>query len=231
MTDVSALTVEERLAQIEARLGVSTTALTPPITIGELTDVPAPGSQLAANWAQEASGRIVHRYANRSALDGWAAPAGTVAITLDDGALFRRRSSYWSRITPYTAGAGLAVGTSIPANTWTTIVSLTIPADPAPRIVDAVWHFRVLAWEPYNNQFGIFLGGVRHAYGQVPTVPGDGSGNGRYWSFDLTAKGVAIATGVAVAVEAKAYSTAPVALFPDAGDTALNKLSISAVGI
>lgn len=228
MTDLSTLTIEERLARLEA--GINPLALVPPITIGELTDVPAPGSQLAANWAQEVSGRIVHRYANRSALDAWAAPNGSFAVTLDDMSLYRRKGGAWSRITPYTAKVGLSVAMSIPANTWTTILSLTIPADPAPRIADALWHFRVNAWEPFDNQFAIYFAGTRHSYGQVPKVPGDAGGSGRYWSFDLSAKNIAIPTNTAIAVEAKAYATAVSALFPEAGDTALNSLAISVVG-
>lgn len=41
----------------------------PPITIGELTDVPAPDSAIASAWAQEVSHRVVHRFATTAARD------------------------------------------------------------------------------------------------------------------------------------------------------------------
>ena len=54
----------------------------PPITIGELTDVPAFDSPIASPWAQEASRRIVHRFATTAERDAKypAATAGTGAV-------------------------------------------------------------------------------------------------------------------------------------------------------
>jgi hypothetical protein len=58
--------LEARLAALEDRVGPAPRAV-PPITIGELTDVPAPGSPIASQWTQEVSGRIFHRFATAAA--------------------------------------------------------------------------------------------------------------------------------------------------------------------
>ncbi len=87
--------LDARLAMLEARAGVAPLAANPPITIGELTDVPAPGSAIASAWAQEVSGRVVQRFANLTALNTWAADNGSVAITLDLNLLWRRVAGAW----------------------------------------------------------------------------------------------------------------------------------------
>jgi hypothetical protein len=82
----------------------------PPITIGELTDVPAPQSPISAQWAQEVTNRIQHRYASKAALDGWAtALVGTHAVTVNDGVVYQRVAAGWARLTPWqyaVVGAG-----------------------------------------------------------------------------------------------------------------------------
>jgi len=93
-----ATTIEEleaRLAELEVRAGVGVQPLAnPPITIGELADVPSPGSPIASQWAQEVSARIVHRFATVAARDAaFPAPAastlayvtGTKTLYLWDG--------------------------------------------------------------------------------------------------------------------------------------------------
>lgn len=57
----------------------------PPITVGELTDVPAPESPINAAFHQEVANRIVHRFATVAALNAWAAANGSVAyVTAND---------------------------------------------------------------------------------------------------------------------------------------------------
>jgi hypothetical protein len=85
MTTIDEL--ETRLAELEARAGIGVTPLAanPPVTIGELTDVPAPGSPIASAWAQEVTNRIVHRFPTTAALNAWAAAPGSRAyVTADD---------------------------------------------------------------------------------------------------------------------------------------------------
>lgn len=124
-------TVEERLAALEAKLGVGVEplALTPPITIGELTNVPAPGSQIAAQWAQDASARVVHVFATKAALDAYAAPNGTYAHDTSTGILWYRFNSVWSQFTPWHS-TGIGIASSVGQKV---VASLTLPADPGPR--------------------------------------------------------------------------------------------------
>lgn len=62
-------------------------ATNPPITIGELADVPAPGSGVKAQWHQEVTNRIQHRFATVAARDAaWPAATagvGALCVTLD----------------------------------------------------------------------------------------------------------------------------------------------------
>jgi len=113
----------------------------PPITIGELSNVPAPDSPLAAQWAQDVSSRIVQRFANKAALNTWAAPTGAHAVTLDNGVLWRRISTGWTQVTPWTGQAG-GVAVNGVAATYQ-IASLTIPTDPGPRIAHVSCVLRV----------------------------------------------------------------------------------------
>lgn len=94
-------TIEElaaRLDQLEARMPTPRAAV-PPVTIGELTDVPTPGSPIASAWAQEVTRRAVHRFATKAALDaGWpAATAGNaaLAITTDRNRLYMSDGTVW----------------------------------------------------------------------------------------------------------------------------------------
>jgi hypothetical protein len=96
MTTIDEL--EARLLELETRLGVGVEPLAanPPITIGELSDVPAPGSAIASTWAQEVSARVLHRFVDYSALQAWAAPNGSQALTLDPfGRVWHRAGGQW----------------------------------------------------------------------------------------------------------------------------------------
>jgi hypothetical protein len=70
-------------------------------TIGELTNVPQPGTPVASLWAQDTTNRIRHRYPSKAALDGWTlALVGTVAVTTDNGIVYQRVGAGWARVTP-----------------------------------------------------------------------------------------------------------------------------------
>ena len=93
----------ERVAALETRLGLlggpglTPLAAAPPITVGELVDVPAPGSPIASQWAQEISNRVVQRFATKAALDAWAAANGSVGVTADNG-VWLRAAGVWQLI-------------------------------------------------------------------------------------------------------------------------------------
>lgn len=58
-----------------------------PITIGELANVPAPGAPVKSAWAQDVTGRIVHRFASMAERDSkWPAAVagrGAMCVTFD----------------------------------------------------------------------------------------------------------------------------------------------------
>lgn len=105
-------------------------------TIGELTNVPQPGSAVQSAWAQDVSGRVLHRFANFAALNAWDAPAGAHAVTLDDGMIWLATAAAlpnkWSHRLPrayWTVGVSLTVVGGLTRPT----ARVTIPADPSPR--------------------------------------------------------------------------------------------------
>lgn len=55
-------------------------ATNPPITIGELADVPAPGSGVKSQWCQEITNRIHHRFATPAARTAAFAAPNPVAV-------------------------------------------------------------------------------------------------------------------------------------------------------
>lgn len=65
----------------------------PPITIGELTDVPAPGSGVKSAWSQEVTSRAIHRFATIADRDTrWPAATagrGAMCVTLDTDSLWK----------------------------------------------------------------------------------------------------------------------------------------------
>ena len=52
----------------------------PPITVGELIDVPAPESPINAQFHQEVANRVVHRFATVALMNAWAAANGSLAF-------------------------------------------------------------------------------------------------------------------------------------------------------
>lgn len=125
--DGSQLSIEDRLALLEARTGIAAPlAVVPPITIGSLTNVPVPGSQIAAQWAQDVSSIALHRFANLATIGGWAAPNGAHAIAVDTGVEYRRIGGVWSQVTPW---MGSNVGVALNGQNPGTAATLNIPAD------------------------------------------------------------------------------------------------------
>jgi hypothetical protein len=109
----------------------------PPITIGELTDVPAPGSPIASPWPQEVTRRIMHRFATVTERNAKypAAAAGAGALSIVTAA--PQRIAYsdgtkWVALADWTAPRGvLAVAKSTVAQTgittpWAALVGLQL---------------------------------------------------------------------------------------------------------
>jgi hypothetical protein len=156
-------TIEERLAAIEARLTPDPQALTPPITIGSLTTVPAPGSQLAAAWAQQASTRIVHAFPTKAAIDGWAAPDGCRAVQTDNGREWRRIGASWSLVTPWFTSAAGVVLDGVQSGIVSTV---GIPSDPYTRIADVAANFRIFVGDSIQVTVGIQVANVDQVQAQ-----------------------------------------------------------------
>lgn len=167
MTDVAELTLAERVAALEAI--VAPRATVPPITVGALTNVPVPGSQLAAQWAADASGMVVHRFATTAALKAWTPAAGVFAVAVDTGVLWRRAAGGWTQQTPW---IGAAFGTSdTPVDTNPiTLATVNIPADPAPRSAVITANVRV-------------------------DISGGGAGGSRIATLDLSCAGTSVGVG------------------------------------
>jgi hypothetical protein len=69
---------------------------TPPVVVGELSDVPAPQSPVASNWANEVSNRIIHRFATSALLGLWTtALEGTHAVDVGSGTRYVRLRNQW----------------------------------------------------------------------------------------------------------------------------------------
>lgn len=111
----------------------------PPITIGELTNVPRPESGIRAAWAQAVSSRIIHRFASFAAMTASTGlPTGT---TCSVGEVYYQKvaSGGYALTTPVrfqSPGSGGIIGSGVP------IQSVSVPADPrVTRNIDIVSHF------------------------------------------------------------------------------------------
>lgn len=101
---------------------VAPLVVNPPITIGELADVPAPGSYVASNWAQEVSNRVIHRFATVAAMNAWSAANGSMAYVTATTAYYQRWSGTWVIMAPpqteyfgaINNGAAFTIGTTPP---------------------------------------------------------------------------------------------------------------------
>jgi hypothetical protein len=107
-------------------------ATNPPITIGELADVPAPGSGIKSAWSQEVTNRIVHRFATTAERDTkWpAATAGTGAFCVVGGVLFTVTGGAWVTVAAPRTGISLAgPQPSLPPGAYTTLTWSTVYFD------------------------------------------------------------------------------------------------------
>lgn len=97
-------------------------ATNPPVTIGEITTVPAPGSGVTSAYHQTVTNRVLHRFATAAAMTAAWPPAtagkGAHAYTLDtntmwvcDGAGWVRLSEPLQTFTPTFVGVTLGNGT------------------------------------------------------------------------------------------------------------------------
>jgi len=157
---IEGLGIPQHFAAIDAKLAVPAPhALVPPITVGVLTNVPAPGSQLAAQWAQDASGMLLQRFPTTAALQAWAAPNGAYAVAVDTGIIWRRITGVWSQFSPW---IGTATGVGIAANNppgVTVVNSLNIPADPGPRTAVISCFLRIDAYYDIDITVDLFADG------------------------------------------------------------------------
>lgn len=74
---------------------VSVLAAGPPITVGELVDVPAPNSPINAQFHQEIANRVVQRFPTVAARDAWAAADGSLAYVTATKNHYRRVNGAW----------------------------------------------------------------------------------------------------------------------------------------
>jgi hypothetical protein len=70
----------------------------PPITVGELSDVPAPLSPVNAQFHQEVANRIVHRFGTVAAMNAWAAANGSLAFVAPT--IYLRQGGTWVALAP-----------------------------------------------------------------------------------------------------------------------------------
>ena len=121
-----------------------------PITIGELTDVPAPNSPINAQFHQEVANRIAHRFGSVALMNGWAASNGSLAYAIDTGLIYWRTGGAWVPIAANTdmiaAPLGILARAVVTAtqDISTTMVDLT-GASVAFTAVAGRW-YRVWGW-------------------------------------------------------------------------------------
>lgn len=205
------LSVEDRLTLIESRLGLVTpAAVIPPITIGSLTNVPVPGSQIAAQWAQDASAMVVHKFATTAALKAWAAPTGTFAVALDTGILWRRAGgAAWAQFTPW---SGHGVGVAVNGVQSAVLSTLQIPADPGSRVANVSACLQLDVFYDRTATIGMSVAGVQVAEAVIPrTLQLDPGSTMTRWNINLSAGNIVLA------VNALAQVTVAIVIAPTPG--------------
>ncbi len=138
----------------------------PPVTIGELTDVPAPGSPVASPWAQEVTRRAVHRFPDAATRDAKypAATAGVGAVCTVAGTLYTSNGTVWvgklrvigTVLAPSGPGAG---GGIIPGQTGQIVMCrATVPIPGTARLDLTALLSSAGPWSAYLY---VFVGGVQ----------------------------------------------------------------------
>jgi hypothetical protein len=136
MTDIDTASLEQRVADLEALLAplIAPRAAVPPITIGELTNVPTPGAAINSPWTQDVTNRVVHRFATTAARDGWTGRGpGSLAYVTGTKQLFQWDGTGWAILyepqqtwnpvwsAGITAGNGTWLATAQRENGWCNI--------------------------------------------------------------------------------------------------------------
>lgn len=208
--DGSQLSIEDRLALLEARTGIAAPlAVVPPITIGSLTNVPVPGSQIAAQWAQDVSSIALHRFANLATIGGWAAPNGAHAIAVDTGVEYRRIGGVWSQVTPWMgSNAGVALNGQNPG----TASTLNIPADLGVRtaLVSCVLKIDCFTFNKVVVQLRVDGGVLAESVIPANNIVPPGGNVNVDWNVGMSAT---------VVLAANAAHAVTVVVIPDAGST------------
>jgi len=177
-----------------------------PITIGSLTDVPAPNSPINAQFHQEVAHRIVQRFASKSALDAWVAEPGAVAwVNTSPPVLWLRSSAGWCRQTPWGKTViGTAVQT-IPAEPVNTVfASVTIPTDPGPRVALFSAHVVPILNPNVDTTLEVVAAGVMQAQWIIPTA-GANVGLARQCPVALAGR-LDVAAGATITVQTRITS-------------------------
>jgi hypothetical protein len=106
----------------------------PPITIGELTDVPAYDSPIASPWAQEVTRRTAHRFASTGERDAKypANTAGAGAICAVVGVLYVSDGAVWAPVQSFPAASWYADRPRGTTPNWPTIAGWDSIVWPAP---------------------------------------------------------------------------------------------------
>jgi hypothetical protein len=93
----------DRLEQALARLEALGTVLERPSTMAAPTDAYGnpgasllPGDLIESAWGNATASHVTHRFPNKAALDTFAAPRGTLAVTTDQNVIWIRGDTIWN---------------------------------------------------------------------------------------------------------------------------------------
>lgn len=136
--------LEQRVSLLEARASVTPAVLSPPVTIGSLTNVPAAGSQLSASWAQDASSLVVHRFANATLLTAYAAANGSLAIATDSCIVYERVGGAWVQLGTNPTGTIRATIAAAADTGW--LMLNGVAYNPGNTLYPALWAIAPSSW-------------------------------------------------------------------------------------
>lgn len=188
-------TIEERLAALEALLAPR--AAVPPMTIGELANVPVPGSSIASPWAQDVSSRIVQRFATTALLKAWAAPTGAFAVAIDTGIMWRRAAGGWSQFTPW---SGSAAGVALNGVQSGIASTMQIPADLGNHVAAVRAFLQIQVANTRDATIGMTVDGVDVAQAFIPQTGSLTPGGAMFWNIALHADNIVLPVNRAVQV-------------------------------
>ena len=83
----------------------------PPIVIGAFANVPAPGSPIRSDWAQQATRAVIHVFASIAARDAWTGPPdGARCYVTANQRDYRRVGGVWESVPIVIAGQVTVTG-------------------------------------------------------------------------------------------------------------------------